>query len=187
MAAPTPVIGKKTWGTMQAVEAFGRICLATVFLWSGVLKIRDFQGFRQHMARTVPFTRHLTTLLATSVPVLELSTALLLVSRRPNWGGPAFALLLLCAFTAYLSKLLKSRPGVPCGCAGTDRTPVSRTHILRNTLLIMIGAGTWWATTRWSSPSPTDYALVAAPAAVMGAMLLHLAELTSLFRTHAVK
>ncbi|MFJ6724894.1 MauE/DoxX family redox-associated membrane protein [Streptomyces sp. NPDC091281] len=166
------------------VEAFGRLCLITVFAWSGVQKVHGFRVFRGHVAATVPRLGGLPSdVLAAAVVLIELGIVASLVLRPLERAGLTVALLLLTAFTAYLLRLLRTRPDASCGCAGTSRTPVSGAHLLRNALLLVLTVATWWAAALTDGPSPAHYALAAAPAAVTGVVLLHLAELVSLVRT----
>ncbi|MFI0967877.1 MauE/DoxX family redox-associated membrane protein [Streptomyces sp. NPDC021080] len=173
---------------MQAVEAFGQLCLITVFAWSGVLKVHGFRAFRGHVSVTVPRLGRLASgVLAAAVPLTELCVVAFLVVRPSERAGLAAALLLLAAFTVYLLSLLRTRPDASCGCAGASDTQVSGAHLLRNALLLVLTAGTWWAAVSTSGPSPSDYVLAAAPAAVTGITLLYLAELVSLLRMTHVK
>lgn len=173
---------------MQAVEAFGQLCLITVFAWSGGQKVHGFRAFRVHVAATVPRVGRLSSgVLAAAVPLMELAVVASVVVRPLERVGLAVAFLLLAAFTVYLFSLLRTRPDVSCGCVGASDTPVSGAHLLRNVLLLVLAAGTWWAAASTSGPSAFDYALAAAPAAVTGITLLYLAELVSLLRMTHVK
>ncbi|PKT70487.1 hypothetical protein CW362_24350 [Streptomyces populi] len=170
------------------VEAFGQLCLITVFAWSSGQKAHGFRVFRAHVSATVPRLGRLSSgTLATAVLLMELGVAASLAVRPLERAGLAAALLLLAAFTVYLLNLARTRPDASCGCAGASGTSVSGVHLLRNTLLLALTAGTWWATVSTSGPRLSHYALTAAPAAVVGVTLLHLAELVSLLRTTHVK
>ncbi|MFE4698585.1 MauE/DoxX family redox-associated membrane protein [Streptomyces sp. NPDC056738] len=173
---------------MEVLEAFGRLCLITVFAWSGGQKALGFRAFRGHLSATVPRLGRLSSgMLATAVPLMELGVATSLGLPRLVSAGLSAALLLLAAFTVYLLSLVRTRPDASCGCAGASRTPVSGAHLLRNALLLALTAGTWWATVSTSAPSRSSYVLVAAPAAVTGITLLYLAELVPLLRSTHVK
>ncbi|AZK96991.1 MULTISPECIES: MauE/DoxX family redox-associated membrane protein [Streptomyces] len=167
---------------MQAIGAFGQICLAAVFVWSAVLKFRDLRTFQRHIVLTVPAFGRSAFAVALAIPVLEVGIALALFLRHPVWAGFGAAGLMLLAFTVYLWRILRSRPGVSCGCVGSAGSEVSAAHLVRNAVLLVICAGAWWATASSEGPGPVDYALVAAPAAVVGVTLLHLGELAALFR-----
>ncbi|MGW1717676.1 MauE/DoxX family redox-associated membrane protein [Streptomyces sp. NPDC002156] len=171
---------------MQAVAAFGQLCLVTVFIWSGVQKARDLRAFRRHLTATVPRLGRFSGALAAAVPAVEWSAAGLLLLRPSEWAGYFVAAVLLGVFTLYLIGLLRSNPAASCGCAGADDTPVSGAHVVRNLLLLVICALTWWAAARSAGPGLSEYAVVVAPAAVFGVTLLHLGELASLFRTTPV-
>ncbi|MFE1512216.1 MauE/DoxX family redox-associated membrane protein [Streptomyces sp. DSM 116494] len=173
---------------MQVVEAFGQLCLITVFAWSGGQKMHGFRIFRGHVSTTVPRLGRLSSgMLATAVLLMELGVVASLMVRPLKRVGLATALLLLAAFTVYLLNLLRTRSNASCGCAGASGTPVSGAHLLRNAILLALTAGTWWAVVFTSGPSLSHYAIAAAPAAVTGITLLYLAELVSLFRMTHVK
>ncbi|KAB1147669.1 hypothetical protein F7R91_11295 [Streptomyces luteolifulvus] len=172
---------------MKAVEAFGQLCLTAVFLWSGLSKIRDIHEFRRHLAVTIPGLLRFSGVLAAAVPAAELCIASLILLCPLRWIGFAAAMLLLFAFTAYLLSLIWSRSEASCGCVGASGTPTSGAHVVRNVFLLATCATTWWATAHSASPGLSHYAIIAAPATVVGITLLYLGELSSLFRTTHVK
>lgn len=162
--------------------AFGQVLLATVFLCSGLPKLRDVPGLRRHIAATVPWLGPgPASVVAGALPVVELVTAVLVLTRAA-WIGYTVATVLLLAFTVYLVGLLRSQPHASCGCAGPRDTPVSPLHVVRNVLLVTVCALTWWASALDGGPGATSYAVASGPAAVFGFAVLHLRELVTFFR-----
>ncbi|MFV0523173.1 MAG: MauE/DoxX family redox-associated membrane protein [Acidimicrobiales bacterium] len=75
--------------------------------------------------------------LAVVVPVIELTTAALLVVR-PAWGG-VLAFALITAFTAVLVQVIRSGRVARCACFGSlGSEVVSRSGVIRNGLLLVL-------------------------------------------------
>ncbi|MEV4228961.1 MauE/DoxX family redox-associated membrane protein [Streptomyces bobili] len=171
---------------MRSVEAFGRLCLLAVFLWSAFSKIRNFTDFRQHVATTIPRLASVAGPLAAAVTTAECAAAFLLFHPL-EWVGVAVAALLLAAFTVYLLTLMRTDPEASCGCAGVTDTSVSGVHVVRNAILIADCGAIWWVTSYSAGPSLFDYAVMAGPAAAAAVVVLHLGELAAFFRPAAMK
>lgn len=167
---------------MNDIALFGRITLATVFGLSAVLKLRAFPSFAEHVRATLPVARGLAGPTAAGTVLAEATTAAALLLARPPWLGFGAALALLGAFTVYLAGLLGSGGGVSCGCAGSGGNPVSGTHLIRNLLLALLTGAAWLSAVWAQDGAPTNPLVVAAPAAVAGALLLYLDEIVSFFR-----
>ncbi|MFV0259637.1 MAG: MauE/DoxX family redox-associated membrane protein [Acidimicrobiales bacterium] len=75
--------------------------------------------------------------LAVIVPVIELTTAVLLV-LRPAWGG-VMAFALIAAFTAVLVQVIRSGRVARCACFGSlGNEVVSRSGVIRNAFLLVL-------------------------------------------------
>ncbi|WP_282701831.1 MauE/DoxX family redox-associated membrane protein [Streptomyces sp. CC219B] len=179
---------------MQAVEAFGRLCLVAVFVWSAGLKLRSLSRFRDSLAGVFTASGRWVPALAIGVPVTELLTAACLLPELSaglpgwtdwlEWAGFAGAAVLLTAFTGYLTALLRFRPDAGCGCAGAEDIPVSGVHVTRNLFLLSICLATWMVTVADSArPSVVHYVVATPPAVTVGLLLLYMADLFSLLRT----
>lgn len=90
-----------------------------------------------------------------AVPGAEGAVAGLLVTV-PGWGGVA-AFALLAAFTVVLITTIRAGRLVPCRCfGGTDRSPVSWRHVVRNVWLLGHAAvATTVTSLRWPSVPET--------------------------------
>jgi hypothetical protein len=170
---------------MNAVEAFGRLCLLTTFMWSAIPKIRNFTAFRQHVATTIPGLAFAAGPLAVAVLAAELCTGVLLVVHSLGAVGLAAATLLLTAFTVYLLAMMRYKPGTSCGCVGVNGSAVSGAHVVRNLILLAACGVTWWANMNSATTSVSDYVVAAGPATVAAIAVLHLGELAAFFRPAA--
>ena len=109
------------------------VVLAVVFVVAAITKFRDRQG-TQHSLSTMglPIPR----VLAVTIPIIEILTALLLVTD-PRTGGPCAVALLVAFSTLIVGRLLAGqRQG--CGCFGTWSTgDLSWRDLARNALLVV--------------------------------------------------
>lgn len=98
-------------------------------------------------------------------PLTELLTGALAIATLLVPGAPGFLLIpqaiLYLAFTGYLAVLVRTRPGVPCGCFDA-RTPASWTTVLRAAL-----AGLLTIAALWARPVPEPWLLPVIAAALL--------------------
>lgn len=76
--------------------------------------------------------------MAVILPLIELTTACLLVYKKVRYVGIGLALALLPAYTYYVHYALRIAPFTPCGCLGA--APISwEGHYLLNALVLLAG------------------------------------------------
>ncbi|MFK0258189.1 MauE/DoxX family redox-associated membrane protein [Streptomyces sp. NPDC090445] len=171
---------------MTRALLFGQLVLASVFAVSAVPKARGFAAFRAHVETTVLLPRGVAGLVSAVALAAEVLAAAALLHPGTARAGSALALVLLAGFTVYLARLIAQGSGAPCGCAGSsDDQAASGVHLLRNGLLLALATALLAASLAGadSAPRAVEYAVLAAPAAVTGAVLLYLPDVLTFFRT----
>jgi len=113
------------------------LALGVVFEWSGVMKV--VSGERWQVSGT-PFATGnsaLDGLVRRFLPWVEVCLGLLLIVRVATVAAATVALILLCAFTFALVKVLVRGQRPPCMCFGATRArPISWLSVARNIVLL---------------------------------------------------
>lgn len=119
---------------MIAIGSTMAVGLAAVFALAAVLKlVSPAKTTREFRALELPVPA----ILATAVPVAELTVAFDLVFRPRQ--GAMLALVLLGAFTAVIVRTVRSGLEVSCGCLGSvQERPVSWDAVVRNAVLAVM-------------------------------------------------
>ncbi|MEV0747879.1 hypothetical protein OG345_13645 [Streptomyces sp. NBC_01220] len=167
---------------MATVAAFGQIAIAAIFILSSAPKLRSFASFKDHIAETLPRLTGASGFVAASVVAAEVVTSVTLLAINPPWIGLLFALVVMTSFTVYLSILVVSRPGTPCGCASGSDQPASWIHLIRNLAIISLTIISGLAAATHAEASAGQQMTVAAPSMITGAFLLYLGEIAGFFR-----
>lgn len=116
-----------------------RLGLAAVFLFAGALKVADPRAFSDSVATFRLLPTSLITLVAVSLPMLEIMLGAMLFWPRLARPAALGILLLSLSFTAALiSGWLRGLP-IDCGCFGQGNWSTQPTLLLlRNTLLVVV-------------------------------------------------
>ncbi len=115
------------------------ICLsyAMLFGWAGVHKLQSRAQFQQVLKSYRVLPSQLNSLVAISIPVVELAIAAALAI--PEWRKMAAigaSLLLACYALAMASTIIRKLDDVDCGCSfGSDKQLISRGLVVRNLVL----------------------------------------------------
>ncbi|MGL5862995.1 MAG: MauE/DoxX family redox-associated membrane protein [Phycicoccus sp.] len=127
--------------TAEMVFVGARLLIGGVLLLAAVGKLRDLGAFRASIRgfRVVP--RGQERPLALGVVVVEIVAVLLLVVRGSAFVGLGVAAALLTAFAAGMVRVLARGDLVACGCFGRSTTPISRIHLWRNGVLVVVSIG----------------------------------------------
>lgn len=118
------------------------LTLIGVLAWSGVAKVRDpvaaSDGFIAMQVPLIP-----PSLGAWTLPLLELAlaTALLFSRGTPLLVAAVAAAVLFAAYWLLIARAWRSPQVVRCACFGTQEAVDART-VLRNTMLVLLAAGT---------------------------------------------
>lgn len=119
---------------MASVGFVAAVLVASVFVWSGVAKLRDRREVgRDFAAIGIPFAP----VAVIAVVIVEFVAAALLV-LRPSLGA-IVALVLLAVFSAVLASVIRSGRDISCGCFGANQSePISSVDLVRNAALAVL-------------------------------------------------
>ncbi|WP_329094031.1 MULTISPECIES: MauE/DoxX family redox-associated membrane protein [unclassified Streptosporangium] len=162
--------------------------LAGVFVIALVGKVRGRAALDEFVASIVAlgmFPRARSVAAAYAVLGAEAVVILALVLPYTLLLGFAAATALLIVLTAGISAALRRGRHTPCRCFGASVTPLGRTHVVRNLVLVAVGcigfaAG---AGDAGSAAHPAGVALALATAAVGALIVVRLDDLVGLFTT----
>lgn len=129
---------------MAVALLLARLLLSAVFLIAGFAKLADLPGSQKALRQFgVPET--LARPLGIVLPLVEVVTAIALVSVHWAWYGATGALILLLAFIAGMSYNLARGRRPDCHCFGQlHSAPVGPSTLVRNTLLALVAALVAW-------------------------------------------
>jgi putative oxidoreductase len=119
------------------LRAFLRIGLGALFVWAGVMKLRDPSAFIDEVGnyRLLPA---LAPLLGTTLPTIEISAGLALVLSRGTWRSAAALLVvaMMVVFTIAVGSAWLRGIDVRCGCFGTGGGPIGPLTVARDVGLL---------------------------------------------------
>lgn len=113
--------------------------LTLLFVYAASSKLLDYTQFRVELGKS-PLITSIAGLVAWSIPILEVITALLLAFLRLRLLGLYAAFSLLTLFSAYILYILLYSPYIPCSCGGVLQHMSWRTHFVFNIGFMTIAA-----------------------------------------------
>ena len=111
--------------------------LILLFLYASVSKLVDFDEFRFQLGKS-PFITKFSTMVAWSLPVIEIIVSALLVFPITRLVGLYASLFLLSMFTSYLIAMLNFSYYIPCSCGGVLSMLSWKDHIVFNLCFLAI-------------------------------------------------
>lgn len=111
--------------------------LVLLFLYTGIVKLKDYEGFVGQM-RHNPLLNNYRSWLAWMVPAAELGISMLLIIPVTRRWGLLLGGMLMAAFTLYVAYMLLMQPNLPCTCGGIISKLSWRGHLLVNVLMTAI-------------------------------------------------
>jgi putative oxidoreductase len=128
-----------------------RVALGGLFIFAGVMKLKDVQHFVQAVSafKIIPQSaEHLSVLTAFVVPWVEiLAGALLVVGWWTRAAGLVLSAMLAAFITGILSVIVRGLD-VKCTCFGEFEIPctgpIGWCHVIRNTVLLAMALHTVW-------------------------------------------
>lgn len=113
--------------------------LIMLFVYAALSKLWEYDRFRVQLSKS-PFITSISTLVAWSIPTIELLIALLLTIKKTRLVGLYASFFLMSLFTAYLMIMLNFSYYIPCSCGGVLEYLSWNQHIAFNAFFIAISA-----------------------------------------------
>jgi hypothetical protein len=156
------------------------LVIAGVFLVSAAGKIRNpgaYRGFRTSVTDLTGLPPGPARLTAPAVIGAELLVVALVAIRSVT--APILALLLLTAFTVVLGRARARATDRPCNCFFASTSPVGTRHVVRNLVLMLVGAAA--LALRTMPLAPGGWAMAALAAGPLVAVVVYWDTLADLF------
>lgn len=101
----------------------GRIVLAAIFLYAGIVKLGASEGLSITIMRITSAGSPVAETIASVLPWIETACGILLLVPHTSRWGAALAAILLATFIAAIGWALSQGLIVDCGCFGADVPP----------------------------------------------------------------
>jgi len=109
-----------------------------LFLYTAVSKFRDFSGFVGDM-HNQPLPYFASTVLAWTLPPIEVSIAVLLMFDRTRITGLKASLVIMLVFTVYTALVLfHFFNRIPCSCGGIIKSLSWKQHLFFNLFFVSL-------------------------------------------------
>ena len=119
----------------------GCVALALIFIYAGILKLRDPYQFAVSVEHYRIIGSRLSAILAFTLPWAEILCGLALLTRQWREGAFLILSLLLLLFVLALSAALIRRLDISCGCLGSANSSPAWVALLRALVLLGITIG----------------------------------------------
>jgi putative oxidoreductase len=120
------------------------ILLLTLWAPTSLNKILDFESFKQNIYNQ-PFNINITQVIIYSIPLLEITTVLLIVIPKYRLWGFILSTILMSIFTIYIAAaLLKVWDKIPCGCGLIISGMKWHEHLWFNSIFLILSATAWY-------------------------------------------
>lgn len=139
----------KSWLVFFASLAFGAL-----FLWSGILKIKDPISFADAIRNFRLVGDPIAPALAHFLPWLEVFAGLAVMIDRTRQGAALVLTFLLIGFTGAVAIAWGRGLDIACGCFGGEETMNYPLKIAQNTGLVLWGGLLWWMAKRGEEIRP---------------------------------
>lgn len=116
---------------------FGICLLLFVFIYTGISKISDYDGFYIKITKS-PLLFDYARPISILVPFLEILTVLFLLVTKLRTVGLLLSGFLMFMFTSYLTVLFLFYENIPCGCSGVFSFLSYSEHLIVNIVLCCI-------------------------------------------------
>ena len=174
--------------TAAYVMAGCQATVAVTFARAAVTKVAGreaFGQFRRWLVVGVRVPRPVVRPVAVAAVAAEAATAVAMLVPAAVPAGFGAATLLLAVFTVAVAGMWRRRVGVPCRCCGAGRHPPGVTHLVRNTILLLVAmTGALLAATGHAAPPDAAGALAAVAGAAVALLLIEVEEIVEVARPH---
>lgn len=114
-----------------------------LFIYAALYKLFDIHYFERQLAKS-PLIVDFSHFLSYSVPLTELTLAVLILIPKTRWYGLVGGTALMLSFTLYITYILNFSPQLPCSCGGILATMGWRDHLIFNSLYVAAGITALW-------------------------------------------
>jgi hypothetical protein len=154
-----------------------RLFIGGVLVIAAVGKLRNIRSFVLTVRSFRIVSRRWERLLAWTVVLAEIVTALLLAIHDWSAVGLCLAVLLMGAFTVAMLTVLARGERVACGCFGSSTVLIGKMHIVRNSFIILVAiVGIVASVTSDDTPVGASVFGIASAFAAFGVVLLVLLD-----------
>lgn len=115
-----------------------RIVLGCVFVWSGILKVKEPLEFAQNVANFRIFPVEISFLVALVLPWIELICGVFLIVGLLRCASALVLAGLLCAFLVLIISTMVRGIDVDCGCFGSIGRKVDYLLVLTDVFLLYL-------------------------------------------------
>jgi hypothetical protein len=167
---------------VQYIEVACRALIAVVFLWSAMSKLRsraELNAFAESLTAFLPAGSRWARPVAMAVALTELAIVPSVAVPVTATAGCALAAVLLVAFIVVIAVVVRRGQRVTCRCFGPSAAPLTRRHLVRNSLLL--AAALCGAAAGGGALHPGGSALAVVGGVVAGLLLIHFDDLVDLF------
>ncbi len=125
------------------IEEFIRYAFIVLFLYAAIFKLIEYPKFYDSLLNSPVFNGEIQAQLFSGlVPVIELTTAGLLISNSYRKIGTYIAFALILLFTIYIAGILLFSENIPCSCGGVINNLSWEEHLIFNGCFVVLGG---WA------------------------------------------
>ena len=123
--------------TLILITTVTRYLLIFLFTYTGISKLIDHDNFYTSIMLS-PVIHDQASIIVWLVPVIELLIAALLLSKKFIQAGLISSLILMIGFTMYIGYMILFMEHLPCSCGGVIKELSWSSHILFNSLFILL-------------------------------------------------
>ncbi|WP_083645436.1 MauE/DoxX family redox-associated membrane protein [Christiangramia flava] len=128
-------------GWKEFIREFTRYAFIVLFLYAALFKLIDYQTFYDRLLNSPVIRGEIQAqLISVLLPVLELTTAGLLISKSYRKTGIYLAFILMLLFTIYIAGILLFSQEIPCSCGGIINDLTWNEHLIFNIGFLLLGA-----------------------------------------------
>lgn len=152
--------------SMKTVASVLRILFGLLWLWAGIVKIKDPIGFSMEIRNYELIGDPWVAMAALTLPPLEILCALAVIFRKGAAGGLAILNASLVVFTVAIVISWARGLDISCGCFSLGGDSINYPiKVTENIALLGVGCWLWWIETRVETRSAPDHSLPKDPVA----------------------
>lgn len=125
----------------EVIREFIRYAFIVLFLYAAVFKLIEYPKFYDSLLNSPVLNGEIQAHLVSGfIPVIEFTTAGLLISTSYRKIGTYLAFALILLFTIYIAGILLFSKKIPCSCGGVINNLTWNEHLIFNSCFVLLGA-----------------------------------------------